>query len=197
MSASGNDNRSVRFTKQRIKTAFFDIMETKSIHKISVAEIVRKADISRATFYLHYLDIYDLTRQVETVIIEQVLEEIAKFDENTYVIGEYPIAKRVFEVFDSHSKEIQLLLGPNGDTAFRDRFQAAISEYFKNLLALLITDSDNLENVLIFLTSGILNMFLYNLKSDKPSDINTLAMIANRYLRATNKLIGLPEIEAD
>lgn len=197
MSASGNDNRSVRFTRQRIKTAFFDIMETKSIHKISVAEIVRKADISRATFYLHYLDIYDLTKQIETVIIEQVLEEIARFDESTYVIGEYPIAKRVFEVFDSHSKEIQLLLGPNGDTAFRDRFQAAISEYFKNLLALLITDSDNLENVLIFLTSGILNMFLYNLKSDDPADINTLAMIANRYLRATNKLIGLPEIEAD
>ena len=52
MSASGNDNRSVRFTRQRIKTAFFDIMETKNIHKISVAEIVRKADISRATLYL-------------------------------------------------------------------------------------------------------------------------------------------------
>lgn len=195
MSTSGDDNRSVRFTKQRIKTAFFDLMEEKNIHKISVSEIVRKADISRATFYLHYLDIYDLLKKTETDIIEQVLEEIAKFDESTYVVGEFPVAKRVFEVFDSHSKEIRLLLGPNGDSAFNETFQNAICNYFIKLLSYIIPPSDNLENVLIFLVGGVLNMFLHNLESENPSDINTMAMIANRYLRATNKLIGLPEIE--
>ena len=72
-----------------------------------------------------------------------------------------------------------------------------MSNYFKNLLSFIIPESDNLDNVLVFLVSGVLNMFLHNLKSETPADINTLAMIANRYLRATNKLIGLPEIEPD
>lgn len=197
MSASGDENRSVRFTKLRIKTAFFELMQNENVQKITVAEIVRKADISRATFYLHYTDIFDLLKQTEESIITQVLDEIKKFDESTYVVGEFPIARRVFEVFDAHAKEIELLLGENGDSAFRVKFQTAMSDYFKTLLSFIVTESDNLDNVLVFLVSGVLNMFLHNLKCENPADINTLAMIANRYLRATNKLIGLPEIEAD
>lgn len=96
MNVSGNDNRSVRFTKARIKTAFFELMQNKNVQKITVSEVVRKADISRATFYLHYSDIFDLLGQIEEDIIAQVLEEIKKFDEDSYVVGEFPIAKRVF-----------------------------------------------------------------------------------------------------
>lgn len=197
MNTSGDNNRSVRFTKNRIRTAFFELMKSKSVQKITVAEIVRTADLSRATFYLHYTDIYDLLKQTEDSIIIQVLDEIKKFDEDTYVVGEYPIAKRVFEVFSAHEKEISLLLGENGDPAFRENFQTAISNYFKDLLSFIIPEDRNLDNVLVFLISGVLNMFLHNISTDCPADINTLAMIANRYLRATNKLIGLPEVEPD
>lgn len=197
MSAIGDNNRSVRFTKLRIKTAFFELMQDKNVQKITVAEIVRKADISRATFYLHYTDIFDLLKQTEESIITQVLDEIKKFDESTYVVGEFPVAKRVFEVFDAHKKEIELLLGENGDSAFRVKFQMAMSDYFKTILSFIVTESDNLDNVLVFLVSGVLNMFLHNLRSENSADINTLAMIANRYLRATNKLIGIPDIEPD
>lgn len=72
-----------------------------------------------------------------------------------------------------------------------------MSRYFKEILSFVVPESDNLDNVLVFLVSGVLNMFLYNIKAEHPVDMNTLAMIANRYLRATNKLIGLPELEAD
>ena len=131
MSASGDNNRSVRFTKARIRTAFFELMQEKSVHKITVAEIVRKADISRASFYLHYLDIYDLLQKTEEEIINCILEEIAKFDESTYVVGEFPIAQKVFKVLDSHSDEITLLLGENGDVSFQPKFQTALKDYFK------------------------------------------------------------------
>ncbi|MBR2315216.1 MAG: TetR/AcrR family transcriptional regulator [Clostridia bacterium] len=197
MSASGDNNRSVRFTKVRIRTAFFELIKEKNIQKITVAEIVRRADISRATFYLHYFDIYDLLKQTEDDIIFQVIEEIKKFDESTYVVGEFPIAKRVFEVFNSHSEELELIFGENGDASFRDKIQTAISDYFKELLSLIVPDNKSLDNVLCFLVGGILNMFLSNLRSENPSDINTLAMISNRYLRATNVLIGIPEVEND
>lgn len=198
MNASGEDNRSVRFTKRRIKTAFFELIHDKNIQKITITEIIRKADISRGTFYFHYTDIYDLIRKIEEDIITDVINEIKNFDESKYVVGEFPIAKRVFDVFDTHANEITLLLGENGDPGFYEIFQIAISNYFKDILNLFVsTDYNNLDNVLIFLISGILNMFLYNKKSDNPSDNETLAMIANRYLRASNKLIGLSELEPD
>lgn len=74
----------------------------------------------------------------ELMKTKKVIEEIKKFDESTYIVGEFPIARRVFEVFVSHSQEIELLLGENGDSAFRDKFQTAISNYFVNLIAMLV-----------------------------------------------------------
>lgn len=197
MGSSGDNNRSVRFTKARIKSAYLKLLRTKSIHKITVAEIVREADISRATFYLHFSDTYDLLQKTEDEIISDVLSEILKFDESSYVVGEYPVAKRVFEVFDNHSEEIMLLIGENGDIGFLSEFQNAMTCYFERLLSPLITDKEMLHPVLSFLIGGVINMFTTNLRSDSPVDINTLALISNRYLRATNKLIGLPEKEND
>jgi len=195
MGASGDNNRSVRFTKLRIRTAFFELMKNNSVHKITVAEIVRKADISRATFYLHYLDIYDLLHKIEDDIINDVLDEIAKFDEDAYIVGEFPIAQKVFAVLDAHSDEIIQLLGENGDIAFQQKFQLALNDYFKTLLSLVATKPDMIDPVLSFLIGGVLNMFLENLKQDKNADTKKLAEISNRYLRVTNKLLGLPEVE--
>lgn len=197
MNASGDSNRSVRFTKARIREAFFTLLKEKSVHKISVSELVKEANVSRATFYVHYFDIYHLMQKVEDEIISQVISEISKFDESTYVVGEYPIAKQVFTVLQNHAEEIALLTGENGDAAFRVKFQSAMSDYFRLLLGLIIKKPQHLDPVLSFLIGGVLNMFLDNINSKNPQDIETLAMISNRYLRVTNKLIGLPEAEPD
>lgn len=197
MNTSGDSNRSVRFTKARIREAFFTLLKEKSIHKISVSELVKKANVSRATFYVHYLDIYHLMEKIESDIINQIIGEISKFDESSYVVGEYPIAKQVFTVLQNHSEEIRLLTGENGDAAFRVKFQTALSDYFRLLLGLIIKKPQHLDPVLSFLIGGVLNMFLDNINSKNPQDIETLAMISNRYLRVTNKLIGLPEAEPD
>lgn len=48
MNTSGDNNRSVRFTKARIKEGFFTLLKEKSVHKISVSELVKEANVSRA-----------------------------------------------------------------------------------------------------------------------------------------------------
>ncbi|GLX67022.1 TetR/AcrR family transcriptional regulator [Paenibacillus glycanilyticus] len=47
-----------------ITEALFSLMAGKSFDKISVDAIVRKAGISRSTFYLHFQDKFDLLQQV-------------------------------------------------------------------------------------------------------------------------------------
>lgn len=63
-------NSSSRKTRARIKTAFAEIInEKKSLSKVTVTEIVKRADITRSTFYTHYDDIYDVAKdyQMETI----------------------------------------------------------------------------------------------------------------------------------
>ena len=45
--------------------------EKKDINKITVTELVQRADISKTTFYYHYKDIYAVAEEFEKELIDQ------------------------------------------------------------------------------------------------------------------------------
>lgn len=49
-----------QFTKQALAGALKSAMQTKSLEKITVKELVEACEINRQTFYYHFQDIYDL-----------------------------------------------------------------------------------------------------------------------------------------
>ena len=51
-------------TKQSIKESFIELVEVKGYNRVSVTDIVNKANINRNTFYLHYEDKEDLIKQL-------------------------------------------------------------------------------------------------------------------------------------
>ena len=65
----------LRVTKTRrlIKAAFLDLVQAKPGQKITVTELAKRAEISKGTFYLHYLDIYNLYNQM----VEETVAKIA------------------------------------------------------------------------------------------------------------------------
>jgi AcrR family transcriptional regulator len=52
--------------EKKIIDAFMTLYTDKPIEKISIKKITDLAGLNRGTFYLHYLDIYDLLDQIET-----------------------------------------------------------------------------------------------------------------------------------
>ncbi len=46
-------DRRQRKTRQAVFTAFIELLSHKKINQITVADIIEKADIGRATFYAH------------------------------------------------------------------------------------------------------------------------------------------------
>ena len=64
-------NASSRKTRKLIKTVFAELMqEKKKLSKIKVTELVKRADITRSTFYTHYDDIYEVAKDYELETIE-------------------------------------------------------------------------------------------------------------------------------
>jgi len=51
-------------TKERIESALLELLKQKPLEKITVTELSRVAMINKGTFYLHYMDIFDLYRQI-------------------------------------------------------------------------------------------------------------------------------------
>lgn len=91
------NNAKAHATHALIKQAFLDLSKHKNAEKISVREICNVAQINRSSFYLHFVDIYDLIEEVnqdmmkgmeeiltqamtdESVPLKQVFTELFRF----------------------------------------------------------------------------------------------------------------------
>ena len=62
-----NKNASSAKTKALIRETFAQMLgEKQAIDKISVSELVKRANINRTTFYTHYSDIYGISEEMES-----------------------------------------------------------------------------------------------------------------------------------
>ncbi|MDD2981064.1 MAG: TetR/AcrR family transcriptional regulator [Hespellia sp.] len=61
-------------TTRSITNAFLQLRSRKSLERITVKELAELAEISKATFYLHYKDIYDLSDYLEKKVIQNILD---------------------------------------------------------------------------------------------------------------------------
>lgn len=66
----------VRYTKMRIRSAFYELAKQNEYDKITVTAVCNKAEINRATFYKHYLDIPDLIDKLQEEAIEKLINRL-------------------------------------------------------------------------------------------------------------------------
>ena len=67
-----NEYRNSLRSKELIKQAFIELLRDKPIIKITVTDIIQKANISRGTFYTHYKDTYDLIEHYKKEFTNQL-----------------------------------------------------------------------------------------------------------------------------
>lgn len=66
----------VKKTKASIINAFLTLRSKKPLERITVTELSAAAQVNKATFYLHYKDIYDLSETLENELFENVFDSI-------------------------------------------------------------------------------------------------------------------------
>ena len=128
------DNRSTRRTRSAIREALSEMLAVKPLGKITVQELIDKANICRTTFYAHYEDLYDLLGEMENDILSEIREGLEGLDQAPIRVEEqYPAIEAVMAVYAKHEKLIRLLNGPNGDPAFDARLQDTIYDVTRQL----------------------------------------------------------------
>lgn len=61
-------------TKEIIELAFLELLKEKSYDQITVAELTRKANINRVTFYYHYDNVATLMDEIEVNLANKVIK---------------------------------------------------------------------------------------------------------------------------
>lgn len=72
--AERKENRSARRSRRLIRQAFEQLLSERDFSKITVIDIVARADLNRSTFYAHYPDIYGIVEEIQEEIIQKHLQ---------------------------------------------------------------------------------------------------------------------------
>ena len=67
----------VEKTIKSIFNTFLEMRAKNPLEKISVTELSEKAMINKATFYLHFKDIYDLSDCLESELVNSIIDKIS------------------------------------------------------------------------------------------------------------------------
>lgn len=104
----------VRYTKMVIVQNFTKLLREKPINKITVKEICDLAELNRATFYKHYLDVYDLLDKIEFQFLEE-LRTVLRSRENT---AAKDILTFIMVNFKAEEETYKAICSANGDPTF-------------------------------------------------------------------------------
>lgn len=164
----------VQRTRKSIVNAFIELRAKKPLEKITVRELSELAFINKATFYQHYRDIYDLSEQLESEAIENVL---ASMPHPEWLISDPSVGFReLTEVIISQSGLFSILFSDSRRTNLINKLEQGLRNLiyekypaYKNDLA---------KNVMMtFLIQGSFNAFTRHSYEDREEVIEILGRI--------------------
>lgn len=68
------NNKRKKESIEKIEKAFIELIQKKDINEINITDLVKKAKINRSTFYVNYIDIYDLADKLKEKMFQDILE---------------------------------------------------------------------------------------------------------------------------
>jgi AcrR family transcriptional regulator len=122
----------VRYTKMRIRSAFYELLQKTEYEKITVTSICNLAEINRATFYKHYLDVPDLVDKLQDDAVNELGSRLsqAKGDSLECSVAE---ALKYIRGNITESSPIRELIFPRS-TGFISKISGLVYELFSDFV---------------------------------------------------------------
>ncbi|TPR24587.1 TetR/AcrR family transcriptional regulator [Apilactobacillus micheneri] len=197
------DKRTVH-TKSAIIHALVKLINDKGFNNINVTDLTREASIGRGTFYIHYLDKFDLLNKIENKLLSDIKdvlnnlmpEELKSFTQSDESISTpSDIVIKTLNYFYDNSKLLSALLSENGDPYLFGRIKKIFSDVTDASFAqfdgkVTLTDEIPKDYVKEIMLNHLMNIVVYWISKDHPESPNNLAkiIIASQYI-APNDLI--------
>lgn len=176
------EDRRIRKTKQSIRTAVLELMIEKPFENITVNDIAAQADINRGTFYLHYVDKYELLEVIENEMIERFTHiqqtiDLSKIIQENNLFQELFI-KKVMYILKEDKLFFKVMLHPSLNTTFEYKFRKIIQENFERLFDLDYIQGVPFKYYFSFISSaqiGVIKQWVRTDMQESPEEIARFA----------------------
>ncbi len=120
-------------THKALRDALVELMNTQGFDKITVQSLTKKAMVSRTTFYLHYLDKYDLLDKIEYEVLEDIETIVTPYIEQVKSIEQLElvfenVAISIYTYIKENESFFKLILSEKGDPSFISKFHDTVQK---------------------------------------------------------------------
>ena len=164
------ENQRIRLSKKMLKEALIQLLQKKTIEKITIYELCDTAQINRTTFYKYYGNQYDLLDEIENDFFNE-LEEYLTLDQPEDI----NCLKRILENLEREQATCRVLINSVPDLAFSEKLFSlpAIQSFIKFHMPQYYTPSQEEYFRLFFCQGGyaIIRKWLNKENRESPEEI--------------------------
>ena len=146
----------VRYTLRVLKESLLQLLEQKPINRITVKEVCEKAELNRATFYLHFSDCFDLLESIKNDLLRDFRKSLG--ESGTSDIES--LISAIYGMIDRNENVCRVLIFENPNTALLRKMiesvkEASIANWQKELKN---ASQNDLEMLYIHLSNGLMHV---------------------------------------
>ena len=124
-----SEYRSAIRSRKLIRQAFMDILQECGSAKMTVTEIVRRADINRATFYAHYPDVQGVIDEIENEIIDKMFDVLRSAPQNDFLNDPKPLLVSIKSYVEDNIDSFRILVKANEALPFMEKMKIVFVEF--------------------------------------------------------------------
>ncbi len=155
------EDRRVRRTRRLLKESLLELMRKRRFSELSVRDVTDNADMNRTTFYLHYTDLAQLLRSVETDLLEEAQCLVDAHIQETVADGTVrPVFEPILDFVVEHREICATLFENNEVSRFSEHLQQLIRRNGEEIVRAWFqpTDERQLNHLLCFITYGLIGL---------------------------------------
>ena len=179
-------------SKALIKDSFVTLMQAKPLEKITVTDVVNKAQINRGTFYAHYTDIDMLITTIEDEIVQTLCSLLYDLRDSEPLAAPLPLFLKISEYLEANKELIFALMHANNTSAFIFRLPDLITEQ--------LISSGNIDNNLRndplfktrcrFYAGGATSLYTAWFQGHVEGSLEDVAYMLKKIIREQNPHVG-------
>lgn len=166
-------DRRVQRTRQLLKEAFLALLLEQGYDATSIQDITDRANLGRATFYLHYRDKEELLIDSLESIVDQFIELIQQIPVEKWGLTDGAPIQEVFEYARQHTRLYQVLMTGQGGIKVSRRLYEIITAKTQAVLAAQcaeknLTPTLPLDFISSYFAGSLLTQVFWWLERDMP-----------------------------
>ncbi len=158
-------------TRASIKNAFMTLRTKKPLEKITVKELAELAEINKATFYMHYRDIYDLSDQIENELLKESLSALHPIDPELTDPAE--LVRQLIAVCEPHRQALDTVFSHGREAILPDKLEAGMKAHY-------YAENPHMEGNLyvdVLLSFMIQGAYRAYVKHEQKGDVEVLSVV--------------------